>query len=188
MIPGLISYITQITMADTIFRPSGPSGAGESAPMSAPDPEPADPYNLEIQGQEDITPLEMDNRQSGSLALEVMGVEESLGELPTEVKSSLSEIENYVKAMIEKKGLEPTKGVFSRTFDKLKQEMGIDPDTTSDEVIKRMGGVIQAYRDISFISDPKERRALFMKLARQPSVEDMNRMVYDTMTKYQVWQ
>lgn len=176
-----------MAMTDTIFRPSGPSGVDTISSSNHVSP-PDDKWHMEIEATEDIMPLELDNRSSGTLTLEVLGLDEDISELPSDDQTHLKDIENYVKQIIKRKGLEPTKGVFARTFNNLKEEMGIDPDTSYEEILKRVGGVISSYRDLAFIKDPKERRSIFMKLARQSTVEEMNQLVYESMNKYKVWQ
>lgn len=176
-----------MVMTDTVFRPSGSSGVDT---ISNPNPvaPPDDKWHAEIEATEDIMPLELDNRKSGTLTLEVLGLDEDISDLPSEDQTQLKDIEDYVKQIMNKKGLEPTKGVFARTFENLKNDMGLDPDSSHEEIIRRIGGVISSYRDLGFIKDAGERRSLFMKLARQNSVEDMNQIVYETMTKHKIWQ
>jgi hypothetical protein len=69
----------------------------------------------------------------------------------------------------------------------IKEEMGLDDFVDPDVSLERMGGVVKAWKEINFISDPQERRSLFMKLARQPDTKSMNRLVYQEMNKHTIW-
>ncbi len=66
--------------------------------------------------------------------------------------------------------------------------MEFDSEASADFVIEKVGNLIKAYKDLAFIKDPREKRALFMKLARQETSKDMHKLVFETYERNKVWQ
>ena len=123
----------------------------------------------------------------GDTVLKAMGIEDSVSNLPAESQSNLSEVGRYVREIIDKRGLEPVASSYKKVLGDLKFEMGLDPDTDPENILDRIGGVVRAWRDISFIGDNREKRALFMKLARMQSSKEMNRAVFEKMEDSKLW-
>jgi hypothetical protein len=66
--------------------------------------------------------------------------------------------------------------------------MGLDPDTMSQVVLDKLGGIVRAWKSLAFMTDDKERRNLFYKLARLGTAKEMNDAVFEQMNKQKVWQ
>ena len=120
--------------------------------------------------------------------LGLFDIQDNLNNLDSESRENLNEIDAHLKQVMRKRGLTPTKSNLSKVLSEVKEEMGLDADVDPDLAINRIGNVLKSYRDIAFIKDPAERRSLFMKLARMQSTKDMNKLIHETMTKYEVWQ
>lgn len=167
----------------TTFRVAPPP---EAPTTTLPDPE---PNTTGAQADvHDIEPLEMREERSGDIVLEALGIEESTDALPDMDQENLGEVKRYVKDIMKNKGIEQTFGNFKQTLDSIKYEMGLSDNADPQVVLDRIGGVVKAWKQLSFISNPQEKRALFMKLAKQQSSKDMNRMIFDEMESRSVWQ
>jgi len=107
--------------------------------------------------------------------------------LGSEETENLTEIGTYINQLLKKKDVLPTKETYKETLDNLREEMGIDKQTDPQMAIDRISGVIKAWRDLSFIKDPHEKRSLFMKLARCSDSKAMNKTVFEIMEDKQIW-
>lgn len=167
-------------MPDTVFR---------TAPEISQDTSVTE-FKENHQGAEyDLTSHEpVEGEQAQESVLEALGIDDMVQNLPDESKSNLTEVSQYVLDLLGKKGTTATRGTVQSTLDSLKEEMGLGEDSDPETVLDRIGGVLKAWKNLTFISDPKEKRSLFMKLARQPSSKEMNRLVFKEMEAYQVWQ
>ena len=119
--------------------------------------------------------------------LECLGIEEPLHHVDTPDREKIADIEQYIKSLIASKHIKATMGNFNRIFDEVVEEMGIDKETEPYALIDRVSGVVRGWRDLGFIADPHEKRAIFMKLARMKSSKDMNKYIFDEMNKREVW-
>lgn len=111
-----------------------------------------------------------------------------LDTLPSEVVEGVGEIGQYLKQVIESRGLKPTQSSYTDMLTDLKYEMGLDPDASAEATVERLAGVINAWKKLSFLRDPHEKRAMFMKLARASDTSEMNRIVFEGMEAHKVWQ
>lgn len=160
--------------------------APQSPTTTLPDPEP-NTTGAEVQIH-DIEPLEIREERSGDIVLEALGIEEDTESLPELDQENLGEVKRYIKDIMKNKGIEQTFGNFKQTLDSIKYEMGLPDNADPQTVLDRIGGVVKAWKQLSFITSPAEKRSLFMKLAKQPSSKDMNRMIFDEMERRSVWQ
>lgn len=133
----------------------------------------------------DIRPLE---EVTGETLLNAIGIDDIVENLSVEDKANLIEAEQYVRDILVKQGKTPTQAVFNRVLDSLKVDLGLDSDSEAAVVLDRIAGVSKAWKSLSFIKDPSEKRGLFMKLARQKDSSAMNRLVFEEMEKRSVWQ
>ena len=133
---------------------------------------------------EDIEPVE----KTDEFILENLGVEDQVKNIPDDDKEYLSEISSYLKDVLKKDGINPTRGSLQRAFDKLKETLDLDPDTDPSVAIKKMGGLVKSWKFISFIKDLGERKKLFSRLAQQNSVEDMDKLIFEEYEKKKIWQ
>lgn len=164
---------------DSVFRSITPAvQATESSVPSTPDIKP------EVNSE---TPDTAFNSEGDSLVLDVLGVEDKLGNLPTESQENISEVEEYVSGIMKGKQLKTTSEAFKSTLQKVMEDMDIDPNTEPIAALDRMGGVIKGWKNLSFITDPSEKRKIFMKLARLPDSKSMNRFVYNEMNRKEVY-
>lgn len=130
----------------------------------------------------------IDSEKAGDAVLGALGIEDTERNMPEEDRSNLDEVKSYVQNILESKNLEPNRTNFKRVLNDLKFDMGLDFDAEPSAVLDRIGGVVKAWKSISFIRDPREKKSLFMKLARQPDSSSMNRIVFEEMEKRKVWQ
>ena len=119
---------------------------------------------------------------------DVLGIENRIDELPSDAQSNVNEIKEYLKSSADAKGIPPSKEAFAKILGVLKEDMGLDPLSSPEMVIDRIGGVIKAWKELAFVKDPKEKRSLFMRIARMPSAKAMNEFVFREMEHRRVWQ
>lgn len=135
---------------------------------------------------EDIgEPLEGEKSQMA--VLDFVGILDMPRNMPAEAQQNLRELTDFVTQKLESAGKTPTLRSIAKEMQNIKEEMGLDDFVDPDVSLERMGGVVKAWKEINFISDPQERRSLFMKLARQPDTKSMNRLVYQEMNKHTIW-
>lgn len=164
----------------TVVRSSTPPA--EYEPVT---PQTKDNTNIE-QNFDDIEPIA--DIDSGNLVLDALNIEENYESIPSDNIGNLDEIGEYIKTLIDKKGIKPTRDSFKKVLDGLKEDMGLSEESTPETIIDRIGGVVKAWKEISFINDPAEKRRLFMKLAKLPSSKDMNKLVFEEMERVKIWQ
>lgn len=168
-------------MTETVFR--------TSTPAVIPAPSEFVENKTGVTSNElDIQPVEEYERESGKdIVLESLGIDDSLANMPEADRQNVPEVKKYISEIIKSRGLVDNKENFSKVFNEVRDEMGLDPNTEPSVVLDRIGGVISAWKSISFIRDSKEKRSIFMKLARQPDSSSMNRLVFEEMEKRTVW-
>ncbi len=171
-------------MANIVFR-EAPPPAVEQPKVDIPEPEP----NREhvVSGEDDREPIELRETGGRSVVLDALNINENTNNLPEKDKADLQEVKDYVVKIIESKGLSPTVSSFKKTLNGLKSEMGLDEEAEPSIVLDRISGVVKAWRNLSFIKDPAEKRRIFFRLASLKSSVEMNREVYKLMNKYEVW-
>ena len=129
-------------------------------------------------GHDDKEPVELRDK-GGSVVLEALGINEDISSLPEEDKGNLTEVKDYVLGIVKAKGLSPTVSAFTKTLNSLREEMGLSDESEPSIVLDRIAGVVKAWRNISFIKDPAEKRRIFFKLAKLKSSEEMNKEVFN---------
>lgn len=132
----------------------------------------------------DIEPI----KDPDSAVLMGIGITDDVKNLPESDQANLKEVSQYVNGIIKAKNLQPTQGTFQRVLADVKNTLEIDPDTEPSQVLDRIAGIVTAWRDLAFIKDPKEKRSIFMKLAKQSSSKDINRSLMEIMERSRVWQ
>lgn len=120
--------------------------------------------------------------------LNALGIDDIAHNMPDEDQANLREVSHYLTDIIKSRGLEQVSSSYTKVLNDLKFEMGLDKDAEPSVVLDRIGGVVRAWRDISFIKDAKEKKALFMKLAKQPDSKSMNKLIFTEMERRSVWQ
>jgi len=151
-------------------------------------PEPVKDNTRITSGESDREPIELRESGGKSVVLDALNINDNVNNLPEEDKTNLQEVKNYVSEIIKAKGLNPTVGVFKKTLDSLKQEMGLGEEADPSVVLDRIAGVVKAWRNISFIKDAEEKKRIFQKLATMDSSTQMNKEVYKMMEKYKIWE
>ena len=136
---------------------------------------------------DDSEPVELRDRE-GSIVLEALNIDEDVNSIPSEDKANLQEVKNYVLEIVKTKGLSPTVSAFTKTLNGLKSEMGLDEEAEPSIVLDRISGVVKAWKNLSFIHDPEEKRRIFFRLANLKSSQEMNKEVFRLMEKQSVWQ
>lgn len=159
------------------------STSPEYTPPSLPDP---DPNTVGASyDEQDIEPIDLDNSH---LVLDALGIDEELDSIPEEDLENLEETKKYILDIIAKRGDSPTMGAFKQTLNDIKAEFGLSESSDPSTVLDRIGGVVKAWKNLSFVSDPKDKRRIFMQLAKAPDSKSMNKIVFTEMERYQVWQ
>lgn len=132
----------------------------------------------------DIAPV---SKGDGTL-LKILEVGSNINNLPEAEQSNINEIEGYIYDALEKRGVAPTESNLRGEITKLKYDMGLDPQATPEAVLDRIGGVVKAWKGLSFIKDPGEKKQIFFKLANAQSSKQMNEIVFKAMENHTVWQ
>ena len=172
-------------MSTSAFKTPSVPDSGPPVDMAGP-PGPKDDTATESSGG-NIEPIESFEKAGGSVVLEALGVSEDARDLPEEARAGVGDIRRYVENIMAGRSLNATVGNFKEVLDEVREEMGVEGDVSPDAVIERISGVINAWRNLSFVKDPKEKRALFMKLSRAKTSEEMNKVVFEEMERRKVW-
>lgn len=135
---------------------------------------------------EDIEPVTKSN--VGEIVLSALGIDDDLSNIPSEDADNLEDVGRYLETIVSKKDLKPTKAVYERVLTDVIDELGIDKDTEPSVILDRIGGMTRAWRDLMFVRDAKERRSVFMRLARLGSSKAMDDFVLREMEAREVWQ
>jgi hypothetical protein len=142
----------------------------------------------EEQVQSDSSDIEpVSNSNLDTVILAGLGIDSDINDMPEGDVDNLKDVSKYIKSIVDRKGLTPTKTVYQKVMKETMDELGIDPDTEPAIVLDRIGGMVQAWRDLMFIKDPGDRRRLFMKLARMDSSKSMNEFVFEQMNGNKIW-
>ena len=151
-------------------------------------PEPVKDNTTTETGESDREPVELRDTNGRSVVLDALGISENTNSLPAEDKANLNEVKDYVLSIVKAKGLSPTVSAFTKTLNSLKGEMGLNEESEPSIVLDRIAGVVKAWRNLSFIKDPAEKKKIFYKLARLNSSIEMNKEVFKLMEDHQIWQ
>lgn len=119
--------------------------------------------------------------------LKAMGIESEINDLPQVDKENLKEVGDYVAEVAKSRGLALTDRAMSRVLTDLKFEMGIDQEAEPSAILDKIGGLVKSWKSIAFIKDSRDRRSLFMKLARQPDSRAMDALVLGEMEKRRIY-
>jgi hypothetical protein len=122
-----------------------------------------------------------------SAILKALNVDSPVSDMPEIDKGNLNEISSYLGELLQEKGVVPTERSIARILNDMKLDMEIDFEAEPEVVIDKIAGLVKSWKGIVFIKDPKERRSLFMKLARQPDSKSMDRMIWDEMDRRKVY-
>jgi len=141
-----------------------------------------------VGANDDSLPEPIDSESMPQNVLDVLGVEENLKDLPAELINNVKEISSYLEDNFNSQGKNPSILSIGKQLDKMKEDLGMDDDTRIDVVLDRIGGVVKAWKNIGFISDPAKKRSLFMKLARCGDSKSMHQLVYKEVEQSKLWQ
>lgn len=167
-------------MSQTTFR-----SVAEAPEVKAPDVQIETPKYDDSKVSIDIEVLRpVENGSDGVLA--AMGIKDSTDVMPEEERNNLAEVGNYINDILVAKGINPTVKAYTKVLNDVKEEMGLDEDADPSTVLDRIGGVVKAWKNLTFMP-AEERRKAFMKLARLQSSGEMNKGVFDLMENYKVW-
>lgn len=167
-------------MSDVVFRSlEVPEPSENTAVASEPEPN--------IWGTEEDLGTGEPVEDYEAAILRAMHIDDDTENMSDEDKSYLKDVSQYILGIVKERGLSVTQRAFDRVLRDVRIEMGIDPEAEPSSVLNRIGGMVSAWRDISFIKDPKERRSLFMKLAKMSSSSEMNKLVLQEMDKRKVY-
>lgn len=136
----------------------------------------------------DIEPIELREERGSDILLEALDITEPIENLPEEDRENLKETKQYILDIIKKRGDSPTMGAFRQTLNEIKAEFGLSEGSDPSTILDRIGGVVKAWKNLSFVTSPQEKRRMFMKLAKAENSREMNKIVFDEMERYSVWQ
>lgn len=162
---------------DSVFRSIQPESS-LPADATAPDIKP------EVKGE---TPNTSFNPEGNNLVLDTLGINDDVKNMPEESKENLDLIDEFVGEIMKSKQLKTTSEAFIDTLKNFMEDLDINPHTEPIAVLDRMGGVIKGWKNLSFISDPSEKRKIFMKLAKMPDSKSMNRFIFEEMGRREVY-
>lgn len=134
----------------------------------------------------DIEPIEIRDEKSDAL-LDALDIDGVLEEMPSEDQENHKEVKQYILDIIKKSGDSPTMGAFKRTLNDIKADMGLSEDADPSTILDRIGGVVKAWKELSFIKNPSEKRSILSKLMRATDSKEMNKIVFSEMTRREVW-
>lgn len=135
----------------------------------------------------DIEPIEIREEGGKDALLDSLDIDDSLDNLPEEDRENHKEVKQYILDVIKKSGDQPTMGAFKRTLNDIKADMGLSEDSDPSTILDRIGGVVKSWKELSFIKSPSEKRSILSKLMRATDSKEMNRIVYQEMTRREVW-
>lgn len=167
-------------MSETVFRTANIPVPSEISAVG-PEPEP------NIYGVNEDLGSEEPVKDYDLAVLQAMGISDVERTISEEDKGYLKDVSQYLIGIIKDRGLAVTQRAFDRVMRDIRIEMGIDPESEPSSVLNRIGGMVGAWRDISFIKDPRERRALFMKLGKLSSSSEMNKVVLEEMDRRKIY-
>ncbi len=146
-----------------------------------------EPKPNEVGAEENVGDLELvENGQQA--ILEAMGIDDAIRHMSDSDQDNLGEVKQYIYDILDRKGLTPTVGSIKKALAELKEEMGFDQEAEPSIILDRIGGIVKAWRNLSFIKDPKQKRSLFMKLARMESSKEMDNFVFQESERRKIWQ
>jgi hypothetical protein len=166
---------------DPVVRTYTPPAPQESLP------EPEQNIHGAASNEADLEPIEVRESQGSDILLESLGIDDSVKNMPPEDQENLKETKQYLFDIIKTRGDSPTMGAFKQALNDIKAEFGLTDTSDPSVILERIGGVVKAWKSLSFVNDPHEKRRIFMKLARSTSGKDMNKIVLDEMEHFSVW-
>jgi hypothetical protein len=126
----------------------------------------------------------VDNDTMPQTVLDVLGIDDFVRDLPSEEVENLNEICSYLNDQLKSQGKIPTALTMGRKLDEIREELEMDDQTEPSVLLDRLGGVVKAWKNLGFMSDPKEKRSMFMKLARCPDSRSMHKLIFSEMSRY----
>src|SRR3990167_9292827 len=76
--------------------------------------------------------------------------------LPEHLKESITGIDEYVEAMMDKRGYDRTTEAYKATLNRLKESLGIDENTSLEETVERVSKYIEAEGILKSLKDINE--------------------------------
>lgn len=144
--------------------------------------EPVDEGRTEI-SVEGFKPIESDRD-----LLDALGVEDDYQVLPTEDKEDFQELKGYLTSYMAEKGLPQTSKGVKAAIESLKEDVGLHREADPQAIIKRIGGIAKSWKELSFIRDVTERKAILSRLMRATTRQEMDSIVFQAMEGKKVWQ
>lgn len=132
----------------------------------------------------DLEPVE----NADSTVLSALGIDDSLENLPDEDRGNLADARGYIEGIMEQRGLPKTQGGYKKAMEYAREKLDIDAEAEPSFVLKKLGGIVRAWKGLSFVSDPSEKRSIFMRMARMNSSDEMESYLMKVMESKRVWQ
>lgn len=131
---------------------------------------------------EDIRPVESDQD-----ILRALGIADDLKVLPEDDFQDLQELKGYLYSYMEEKGLPKTFRGLKNGIESLKEQMELHEEADPQMVIKKIGGIAKSWKALSFVSDVKDRKKILFKLVKATTPKEMDAIVFEEMTKRELW-
>jgi len=117
--------------------------------------------------------------------LSLLGIEEPLEALPDNVQDYVDEINDAIETLIEKRNLVPSKEVYDRLLNEIREDMGIDRNTDPTFMVEKIGKTLEAWEELSSVRDLEVKKSLFAKLAKATTSKEMDRLVLEALKDYE---
>jgi len=169
-------------MSNTVFRTTSDPVPPIPGPEEEPNKQGAE-YELE-----DIEPIDEREKRNGDIVLETLGINEDIKSLPEEDRGNLKEVKDYVLQVVKSRGLKENYASFQKVFREIQEDFGLEPEAEPSVILDRIGGVTKAWKSLTFVKDPADKRRIFMKMSRARSSSEMNKILFQEMENYKVWQ
>ena len=168
-------------MVDTTFRQISNEPAAETRLYQD------GPKDNKVGPSTDIMPEPIESEGMPQVVLDVLGIEGNVKDLPSEEVSNLREISAYLEEQLTQHGKVPSALTMGKKLDEIKAELEMDDDTEASVVLDRLSGVVKAWKGLGFMTDPAQKRSMFMKLARCKDSTEMHKLVFKNYESSGAW-
>ncbi len=168
-------------MVDTTFRQISNEPAAETRLYQD------GPKDNKVGPSTDIMPEPIESEGMPQVVLDVLGIEGNVKDLPSAELSGLREISAYLEEQLTQSGKVPSALTIGRKLDEIRSELDMDDQTEASVVLDRLSGVVKAWKGLGFMTDPAQKRAMFMKLAKCKDSKEMHKLVFKNYESSGAW-
>lgn len=164
----MIDNVVATPSADTPKGPPAVKGSGEKGTQKSKGNIPLENYQLE-NGKDYI--------------YDAFEVGEKADNLPAEMNDKLNQVSRHIKGLMAKEGYEATTKGFKSMLEKVKSQLGIDEDVSTDASLDRIFGYIDAEKTLRSLKTINEE-SLLEKVRKAKNREEMTEIVMSEVGKY----